>query len=60
VHQKSGIERAIKVVDKISIDNLDDYKRKIDLVKNLDHPNIAKYLEYFEDEQSFYFVSEYL
>ncbi|CDW76891.1 protein kinase domain containing protein [Stylonychia lemnae] len=60
VHQKSGIERAIKVVDKSNIDNLDEYKRKIELVKNLDHPNIAKYLEYFEDDTSFYFVSEYL
>jgi len=26
----------------------------------LDHPNIIKYLEYFEDDQNFYFVSEYM
>lgn len=60
VHKQSGIERAIKIVDKASISDLKEYQKKIELVKQLDHPNIAKYIEYFEDETSFYFVTEYL
>jgi serine/threonine protein kinase len=29
-------------------------------MSTLDHPNICRYLELFEDEYSYYFVSEFL
>lgn len=60
VHKQSFIERAIKQVDKATIDDPEDYLRKVEMIKTLDHPNIARYFEYFEDQNNFYFVSEYL
>lgn len=60
VHKITNMERAIKEVSKSSIADLKDYYKKIELVRQLDHPNIVKYLEYFETDESFYFVSEYL
>lgn len=60
VHKITKIERAIKEVAKSSIADLNEYRKKIQLVKDLDHPNIVKYLEYYETDESFYFVSEYM
>ena len=39
---------------------MEDYKKHLEMIKALDHPNIVRYLEYFEDDNSFYFVSEYM
>ena len=33
-------------------------KYEIDLLKNLDHPNIVKLYEVFEDKQNIYLVTE--
>ena len=63
IHKKSGLERAIKVVSKWEISensNLDEYMEKVNLLNSLDHPNIVRYLEIYENESYFYFVSEYL
>ncbi len=60
LHKVTGIERAIKEVPKASIPDLQEYIKKLRLIGSLDHPNICKYLELFEDEYSYYFVSEYL
>lgn len=60
VHKVTGIERAIKEVPKASIPDIHDYIKKLSMIGSLDHPNICKYLELFEDEYSYYFVSEFL
>lgn len=60
LHKVTGLERAIKEVSKASIADLSDFLKKVKIVGSLDHPNICKYLELFEDEYSYYFVSEYL
>jgi hypothetical protein len=60
LHKVTGLERAIKEVSKASIADLVDFLKKVKIVGSLDHPNICKYLELFEDEYSYYFVSEYL
>lgn len=59
VHKVSGFERAIKEVSKAAVTDINDYLKKIKIVAGLDHPNLCKYLELFEDEYSYYFVSEY-
>lgn len=59
LHKVSGFERAIKEVPKSGITDINDYLKKLKIVSGLDHPNICKYLELFEDEYSYYFVSEY-
>ena len=32
----------------------------IEILKELDHPNICRVIEMFEDKKRFYFVNEYL
>ena len=39
----------------------DDMKtafREFEILKNLDHPNIVKMFEFFEDEKRFYIVTD--
>ena len=60
LHKVTGLERAIKEVSKAGITDLGDFLKKVKIVATLDHPNICKYLELFEDEYSYYFISEYL
>jgi hypothetical protein len=60
IHKKTGVERAIKVVNKSDIHDLNDYREKINLINAFDHPGIVRYLEIFEDDYTFYFVSEYM
>lgn len=60
VHRQSGVERAVKEVPKAQITDLSDYLKKIRLVGSLEHPNVCRYLELFEDDYSYYWVSEYM
>nr|CEL69049.1 TPA: Calcium-dependent protein kinase 3 [Neospora caninum Liverpool] len=55
---KTGIMRAIKVVYKPRIDNVTRLKREILIMKRLDHPNIIKLLEVYEDMKNLYLVME--
>lgn len=43
----------------ISKKKLDNIKQEITIHRMLDHPNIVKLIESFEDEQNFYMVLEY-
>lgn len=61
-HKKSGLVRAIKIVEK---KGMDERKQKElfseqQFLKRLDHPNIVKLIECYEDKNRFYFVQEYL
>lgn len=60
VHKQTDLERAVKEVSKGTIRDLGDFLKKLKLISTLDHPNICRYLEVFEDEFSYYFVSEFL
>jgi calcium-dependent protein kinase len=63
-HKASGQSRAIKTVKKATITS--DVKERakfvaeIDLLKRLDHPNIVKLYEFYEDEHNYHLVTEYL
>ncbi|KAM3130314.1 hypothetical protein pb186bvf_017610 [Paramecium bursaria] len=52
------IERAIKVIPKSKVRNPEKFKREIDIMRNLDHPNIIKLYETFEDSRNVYLVME--
>lgn len=59
-HKASSIQRAVKVVRK---EDLEFGERKglmdeIELLRELDHPNIGKVIEMFEDSKKMYFVNE--
>lgn len=54
-------DRAVKIINKKHLSRADDIKRfiyEIDLLKNLDHPNILKVYEYFLDSDRLYIVTE--
>ena len=60
VHKSSKIVRAVKMLMK-SKTKEDDKKRlfnEVEVLRRLDHPNILKVFEFFEDEKYFYIVIE--
>lgn len=60
VHRDSGAQRAVKVLRKSHMD--EDEKKmlfnEINNLKDLDHPNILKMFEFFEDEKRYYIVTD--
>jgi len=50
--------RAIKSISKAQMKNLDRFKQEIALMKMMDHPNIIKLYETFEDHRNIYLVME--
>lgn len=60
VHRESNNQRAVKVLRKSHMD--EDEKRmffnEINVLKDLDHPNILKMYEFFEDEKRYYIVTD--
>jgi calcium-dependent protein kinase len=60
VHRENGAQRAVKVLRKSNMD--EDEKRmlfnEINILKEIDHPNIIKMYEFFEDEKRYYLVTE--
>ena len=60
--KSAGIERAMKVISKEYISkelNANQVANEISILRVLDHPNILKIFEFFEDEDNFYIVTEY-
>ncbi len=53
------IIRALKEINKESIIDGDEIKNEIEVLKNLDHPNIMKIYEFFEDNQKLYLINEF-
>lgn len=58
VHRKTGVRRAVKIVEKEDYYQIKDLKDEIELVQSLDHPNIIQYLEVFEGKEHCYVVME--
>jgi len=53
-----SIIRAVKEVSKVSPNNTKLIRQEVNVLRNLDHPNICKLFETFEDEQHVYLVME--
>ena len=51
--------RAMKQMDKVKIPDMNLFKNEINIMSILDHPNIIKLYEIFEDEKYFYLIIEY-
>lgn len=55
----TGFERAVKIIKKSTVvSSADDILDEVELVKRLDHPNIMKLFEFFDDKRNFYMVME--
>mmetsp|Transcript_4903 Transcript_4903/g.9178 ORF Transcript_4903/g.9178 Transcript_4903/m.9178 type:complete len:488 (+) Transcript_4903:452-1915(+) len=63
-HRTSGQVRAIKTVRKASITSDLGARKKfvaeIEILKHMNHPNIVKLYEFYEDENNYHLVTEYL
>ena len=61
-HKELDVIRALKVIKKSrykSPAELKMIKNEIAIMKIVDHPNIVKLYEFFEDEENFYIITEY-
>lgn len=62
IHRNTGCLRAVKVIEKSSLSNIEcDDKNiinEIEILKFLDHPAVMRIYEYFEDTQRFYIISD--
>jgi calcium-dependent protein kinase len=63
IHKKTGAERAVKVIYKTEDSDIDfervnaTIRNEFNAVKSLDHPNLLKQYEMFEDEDRFMIVT---
>jgi len=57
-HKATQAVRAIKSISKAQMKNLDRFKQEIAIMKMMDHPNIIKLYETFEDHRNIYLVME--
>ena len=57
-HKASRYMRAIKVVSKDKIHNKSEFVNEIEILKRMDHPNIIRLYETFEDDLNIYLVFE--
>ena len=57
-NKKTGELRACKHLSKLNIKNLDKFRREIEILKKMDHPNIIRIYEVYESERSLYIVME--
>mmetsp|Transcript_19572 Transcript_19572/g.36645 ORF Transcript_19572/g.36645 Transcript_19572/m.36645 type:complete len:501 (-) Transcript_19572:73-1575(-) len=57
-NKSTGVTRAVKSISKAQMKNLDRFKQEIQIMKIMDHPNIIKLFESFEDHRNIYLVLE--
>ena len=58
VNKKTGLSRAVKVIPKSKLKNLPRFRTEIELMKTVEHPNIVKLFEVFEDVKNVYLLME--
>lgn len=61
----SNTKRAVKVIQKDKVNNVERFKCEVDIMKSLvgrphpqDHPNILRLYDFFEDKKNVYLVIE--
>jgi len=54
----TGSIRAVKTISKAMMKNIERFKQEIAIMKMMDHPNIIKLFESFEDHRNIYLVME--
>ncbi|KAL4464835.1 hypothetical protein ABPG74_011396 [Tetrahymena malaccensis] len=62
IQKITNVKRAIKMVSKVTLSEKDKkiLLQELALLKSIDHPNILKILEHYEDDQHHFFVTELL
>lgn len=57
-NKSTGAVRAIKTISKSQVKNIERFRQEISIMKQLDHPNIIRLFETFEDHRNIYLVME--
>jgi calcium-dependent protein kinase len=64
IHRQSGVHRSLKIISKLDLEHIEETEKEIiseiNLLMQLDHPNIINLFEYFQDSKHFYVVGELL
>ncbi|CAD8090357.1 unnamed protein product [Paramecium primaurelia] len=62
IQKSTQILRAMKQIakDKILVSQRDKMIQEVNILKNLDHPNIVNIYELYQDEHQYYLITEYL
>lgn len=58
VHNRTGIERAVKAIDKEGFGDHAMLRQEVEALRLTDHPNVCRLVEYFESEKHFWLVME--
>lgn len=60
LHRESSRQFAVKTIAKSKMgEKIYMLRRELEILKTLDHPNIVKFYETYQDDQNLYFVMEY-
>jgi len=57
-HRALSFVRAVKIISKSKIQNVDKFWLEINILIELDHPNVLKLYEYFESDNNIYLITE--
>jgi calcium-dependent protein kinase len=60
LHKTTGQERAVKIIEKSKVKNMAQFRTEVKILQTLDHPNVVKMFEFFEDDINIYLILEKL
>lgn len=62
VYKNTGEVRAMKIIrkDDVSQEFMESLVNEIEILKQLDHPNIVKIFEFYQDKLNFYLITEFI
>jgi calcium-dependent protein kinase len=59
-HRELGVVRAIKTIAREGNECAGDFCAEVEILKKIDHPNVMKVFELYEDTTSFHLVTEFV
>ena len=57
-HEPTRQMRAMKIIKQNNVKHKQKIQKEIEILKNVDHPNILKVYEHFSDEHNIYICTE--
>jgi calcium-dependent protein kinase len=58
-NKQTNLIRAMKIIPKNFQKDNNEIMREIEILKNLDHPNVMKIYEFLEDDKNYYLIEEF-
>ena len=59
IHKITKQKRAVKIIQKAKVKNIEKFLTEVNILRKVDHPNIVKFYEWCEDDKNYYLVMEY-